>query len=440
MKLNIIPNEVNMLLIEDDGAASEVICKQLNSTRHIKFNITIRSTLKEGLEYLDDKCALKDTCNIDVILLDLVLPNSHGVATFLKVQKNTLNIPIVIISAHEDIACKCVGLGAQDYLVKPDISSALLIRSITYAIQRNDIEKKMRNVIMTSSLGYHMYELQDDGELYFVGYNPASNKILNIDHNQFLGKKLQDVFPNLTDELYEGYFGAVRGTPWINQIVSYKDDNITKADFKINAYKTFNNQLTVTFEDITNQLQIEKKLHNTLAEYKNLIEVTGASIYGIDFINNKFSYVNDVICNQLGYTREELLKIAPLDILTQESLQVWIDRFNALKNGEFIDDNVEYEAIKKDGSTMWFLLTAEYVEDDDKNVIGANVVAIDITARKVAEDIIKQKDQDAFYALKGKIQIWKEEIIVQDIERRENLELIDAEILSLNVPNVEVLQ
>ena len=414
MKANIIPEEVNLLLIEDNDGVAQIIAKQLNSSHHTKFKITRSATLQEALQTLDEACALEENCDIDVILLDLVLPNSHGVDTFLQIKKNTLNIPIVIISAHEDIACKCIGLGAQDYLVKPDISASLLIRSVKYSIQRSNIEKKMRNVIMTSSLGYHMYEFKDD-DLYFTGYNPAADKILNVDNSKFLGKKIRDAFPNISDETYQGYIDAVNGTPWANKVTCYKDDNIAFAHFKVNAYKTSEGCLTITFEDISNQIKTEKKLQTTLTEYKNLIEVTRAGVCGIDFKTNKFTYVNNVICNQLGYTREELIELSPKDILTKQSLQTWLKRRVALKKGEFIKDTVEYQVIRKDGSLMWVLVTADYVEDANKNIIGVNVVAIDITEKKIAEEIIKQRELEAYSVLEGKLRSWKEEITKQDI-------------------------
>jgi len=433
MKLNIIPDEVNLLLIEDDKQVASVIAEQLNSTRHTKFNITTKTTLKEGLEHLDEECALEENCDVDVILLDLVLPNSHGVDTFLQIQKNTLNIPIVIISAHEDIACKCVGLGAQDYLVKPDIPPALLVRSVNYAIKRNDLESRMRNVIMSSSLGYHMYELKD-GELYFTGYNPASNKILKVDNSKYIGKKIQDAFPTINNEVIESYMKAIKGEPWLNQIVSYEDAPIKSSSFEVSAYRTAENQLTVTFEDITEKIKIEEKLKDTLNEYKNLVEVTGASIFGMDFVKQKFTYVNDVMCRTLGYSREELLNMWPTDYLTPRSTREFNLRIEALKRGDYIHNNVEYECIRKDGQRIWVLVTTSY-PDIHQPIITANAVAIDITEKKVAEEIIKQRELDAYKLLEGKIQTWKHEINQQEIEREENLQMIDAEILSLNDSN-----
>jgi len=432
MEMNTLPDEVDLLYIEDDSSIVSLITEQLNSKTHTKFNIKVKRTLKEGLEFLDKECRLEEECEIDAILLDLVLPNSHGIDTFVKVREAADFLPIVIISAHEDIACKCVQMGAQDYLVKPDIPPGLLIRSLKYALHRNRAERKMKNVIMTSTLGYHMYELIND-KLIFIGYNPAANKILTVDNEKFIGKEMNEAFPGLDPEIEKGYRRALEGTPWTNHRVEYGNQEIPNTIFRVNAYKTARNFLTVTFEDITEKIKMEDELNETLHNYKNLVEVTGAGIYGIDFVNDRFTYVNDVMCDQLGYTKEELLKLGPSNVLTQESIQKWVDRFNALQRGEYIEETVEYEAIKKDGSTMWVLVTAEYIEDKEKNVIGANVVAIDITEKKVAQQALERKEVEVFSQLEKKIHDWKQELVVKDTEKETRLQLIDAEIKSLSV-------
>lgn len=430
MESNRLPSTVNLLYIEDDESIVDLVIEQLNTTKHTRFNIITKSTLKDGLDYLDRACRIEEECEIDAILLDLVLPNSSGVDTFLKVKSVVDFIPIVIVSAHEDIACKCVELGAQDYLVKPDISPALLIRSLKYSIHRNRTERKMRNVIMTSSLGYHLYELIDD-KLMFVGYNPASNDILGVDNEMFMCKELNEAFPDLDPEVEKNYRLALKGTPWTNQRVEYGDQNIKPSTFRVNAYRTAENFLTVTFEDVTEKIKIENELKETMDGYKNLIEITGAGMYGIDFVNNRFTYVNDVMCRQLGYTRDELLNMGPTHILTDESIQKWAERFAALKRGEYIEDSAEYEARTKDGSTMWVVVTAQYIEDEDDNVIGANVVAIDITDRKTAQQALERKEVEVFSELEKKIHDWKEELVVKNTEKESRLQLIDAEIKSM---------
>lgn len=430
MKLNIMPEKVNLLLVEDDPDIASVVTEQLNSTRHTKFNITKKATLKDALEYLDAECALEEDCEIDVILLDLVLPNSHGVNTFIEIQKNSLNIPIVIISAHEENACKCVELGAQDYLVKPDIPEELLVRSVKYAIKRKDIEKQMQNVIMTSTLGYHMYKIVND-DFIFSGFNPAANKILRVDNSQYLGKKILDAFPNLSKDTIEKYRLAMYGVPLENEILPYEDDKIQHGYYQVNAYRTSSKNLTVTFTDITNQIKTQERLERSLEEYKRLVEVAGASMFGMDFKKQKFTYVNDVMCTTLGYTREELLNMWPTDYLTPRSKKEFDDRAASLKRGEYVHNNVEYECITKNGSIVWVLVTTNYPSLNEPIYV-ADAVAIDITKKKLAEEIIKQRELDAFKLLEEKIISWKSEIQKQEADIEENLQELDNQILSID--------
>lgn len=312
-----IPEKINLLYIEDDETISDLMVEFLHTFKYIKFNIVVKNTLKDGLEYLDNDCL-----GLDAILLDLILPNSKGVNTFKTVnEKCGYLLPIVIISGFEDIACKCVKLGAQDYLLKPDISPGLLVRSIKYAIERKKVKEKLR----------------------------------------------------------------------------IERDKLVKN---------------------------EKK-------FRELVEITRASIYEIDFINNKFVYVNDYLCSQIGYTREELMKLDPSKILTKESLSKWINRMDLLSKGKHISSSAEYEVVKKDGNTGWTLITAKFIENSNGNVTGANVVAIDISDRKLAEENLKKKEDDVYVALEDKIRDWRQEIVVRNIKRDKQLKLINTEIQSM---------
>lgn len=438
MELSVIPEKVNLLHIEDETVIVNLVKDLLETSIYTEFNITSKSNIEDAIDFLSNECIIDGECIIDVILLDLTLPNSHGVNTFLKVRSAVEFVPIVIVSAHEDIACKCVALGAQDYLVKPEVSPSLLIRSIKYAIQRCHLEKQMRNVIMSSTLGYHMYTLRD-GKLIFSGYNPAADKILGIDHKQFLGKEFSKAFPNHTPDVEIHYMQALSGIPWKNQIISYEDDNISQAYYRVNAYRTSKEQLAVTFEDITEQIKKSEELEKSRQQYKELVDVANASIFKIDFIVGKFTYVNDIFCKLTGYDREEILQLGPQDLFTNESFEVYMERQNALKHGEYIDKTVEYKLMKKNGKIMWWLFTSEFIEDKEGNVVSAKVVAIDITDKKMTEQIIKQKQLDAYSLLEEKIQDWKTELEIKSSKQKDGLKLIDAELFNFNSrPDAEV--
>jgi PAS domain S-box-containing protein len=137
------------------------------------------------------------------------------------------------------------------------------------------------------------------------------------------------------------------------------------------------------------------------------------------------------MCRQLLYSREELMEMGPTDILTEESIKTWLSRFSAMKKGEYIDDTVEYQAIRKDGSLMWVLITADYIENDEKNVIGANVVAIDITERKEAEIALKRKEVEVYETLEHKIQQWRREIDERSAVHQNAIENSDLKIQTI---------
>jgi PAS domain S-box-containing protein len=84
--------------------------------------------------------------NIDVVLLDLGLPDSQGLNTFEKINAVAKKVPVLILTAYADdaLALEAVRKGAQDYLFKGKLDGALLVKAITYAIERKKSEEKNR--------------------------------------------------------------------------------------------------------------------------------------------------------------------------------------------------------------------------------------------------------------------------------------------------------
>lgn len=123
---------LNILLVEDNPADSRLIRETLaDSGAASLFNITEARTLAE---------ALRDASSgdYDIILLDLSLPDTTGLDTFLKVNKTFPATPIVVLTGLDDetFAANAVRAGAQDYLVKGQVDSSLLVRAIRFALER----------------------------------------------------------------------------------------------------------------------------------------------------------------------------------------------------------------------------------------------------------------------------------------------------------------
>ena len=127
-----------ILIIEDNFRDVRLIQEMLKDVPSFDFEFEHVERLDKGLEYLkNDK--------FDVLLLDLNLPDSFGIDTFIKAYNSAPHVPIVILSgaADEEAAIDAVHEGAQDYLMKGEVDGKLLARSIFYAIERKRTEEEL---------------------------------------------------------------------------------------------------------------------------------------------------------------------------------------------------------------------------------------------------------------------------------------------------------
>lgn len=138
---------INILLIEDSPTQSKVIEEMFRDIPDTPFILAHADSLEKGL-------ALLKTAAFDSILLDLTLPDSMGLDTFLSVHEAKPEMPVVVLSGSDDetLALKAVQEGAQDYLVKGQVSRVLLARSIRYAIERQELQLKLQRMALTDDL------------------------------------------------------------------------------------------------------------------------------------------------------------------------------------------------------------------------------------------------------------------------------------------------
>jgi DNA-binding NarL/FixJ family response regulator len=126
---------INTLLIEDSPDDAHLIQRYLTNLPNVIYNVIHVSLLAEGLELLKNVL-------FDVVLLDLGLPDGlGGLKTFEKIYAHSPQLPIIVLTGNDDdaFAIESVQKGAQDYLVKGQVSGALLGRSIRYAIERKKL-------------------------------------------------------------------------------------------------------------------------------------------------------------------------------------------------------------------------------------------------------------------------------------------------------------
>jgi DNA-binding response OmpR family regulator len=131
--------QINVLLIEDNPGDARLVKEMLAEAGAKKFNLERVERVGEGLKRLGQD-------SFHVILLDLSLPDGNGLDTVDRVCNVAPHIPVLILTGLDDeiLAIRAVQEGAQDYLVKGQMNSNLLMRALRYAIERKLGEEALR--------------------------------------------------------------------------------------------------------------------------------------------------------------------------------------------------------------------------------------------------------------------------------------------------------
>lgn len=158
-----------------------------------------------------------------------------------------------------------VQLTAGPYTWKGRTVMYSIIRDITAQVLAEkalrDSEEKIRSVIDSCPEGIHMYRLEPDDRLIFIGANSAADKILRVDHDQFLGKTLEEAFPSaLHTDVPQRYREVCRtGKSWQVEQFSYEDDKI-QGIYEFSAFQTGPGTMAVFFQDVTAKRRLEEEL------------------------------------------------------------------------------------------------------------------------------------------------------------------------------------
>ena len=120
-----------VLLVEDNQGFASLVRTFVEESRDAVFNLEVVDRLGTAVERADRG-------DVDCVLLDLGLPDSQGLDTFLKARARIAQIPIIVLTGmdDDDLALEAVWAGAQDFLVKGKFDAKMLEHTLRYAIER----------------------------------------------------------------------------------------------------------------------------------------------------------------------------------------------------------------------------------------------------------------------------------------------------------------
>lgn len=138
---------VRVLLVEDGPGYAQLLRKTLAEETNPAFHVDEANRVQTALKRLAQG-------GIDVVLLDLYLPDSNGLETFATLRANAPDVPVVVLTVvdNDAVAVEAVRQGAQDFLVKGQVDGKTLSRVMRYAIERHLMQQALRSLALLDEL------------------------------------------------------------------------------------------------------------------------------------------------------------------------------------------------------------------------------------------------------------------------------------------------
>jgi PAS domain S-box-containing protein len=182
-----------VLVVEDNAVDARLILGLLARAKSEPYSVTQVATLRETFQELDKRVH-------DVVLLDLGLPDSFGLETLRLLRAHPCSLPIVVLTGTEDatVGNAAIQEGAQDFLLKGELQTGTLARSIRYARERHyaaavlwETNELLSRTIASASDAIVTKSL--DGTI--TSWNPAAETLFGFSRREIIGKPILTLFP-----------------------------------------------------------------------------------------------------------------------------------------------------------------------------------------------------------------------------------------------------
>jgi two-component system sensor histidine kinase UhpB len=187
------------MLIEDNPGDALIINEMLKEIYNNQFELVNFKSIDDAVKNIEQ--------NFNIVLLDLNLPDSHGIETFNTMLKLVPDLPIIILTGllDENLAIDIVSEGAQDYLVKGQIDKQLLSRSIKYSIERKNIEIELKKSEdkyrqMVEKIESGLFMINSNNQITYINSQMAhmlgytTEEMINQDVFRFIQKEYKQLF------------------------------------------------------------------------------------------------------------------------------------------------------------------------------------------------------------------------------------------------------
>ena len=384
-------HSINILLVEDNPADARLIFELLKDGRGERYE----------LEHVDRFSKAKERLKrntVDVVLLDLSLPDSHGLDTLMRLNGHTDKMPVIVLTGMDDqaLAITALQVGAQDYLVKGQVDSELLWRSMRYAIERKKAEEaqqaseeKYSSILEEMGEDYH--ELDDKGNLTF--FNNTLCRHLGYTRGELQGSNYKIYTPRESwKEIVTAYSEVFRtGKPRLlypMQVIR-KDGTrifVERSIFPLKNKDGTATGLRVISRDVTERKLSEEIVKRTQKDLQLMIDSLPFGLIIVSIEDRRIRHANHAALEMAGYKSMDQL----FDRVCHQTLCPAANgQCPILDLGQRIDRS-EGIIVTRTGQKIPILKTVIKLKIDDEDVLLESFV--NIAPLKKAEVALKQSN------------------------------------------------
>jgi sigma-B regulation protein RsbU (phosphoserine phosphatase) len=385
------PKTINLLLVEDNLDDVHFLRMLLNKASGVRFQVELARNLEESLAHLAKG-------GMDLVLLDLTLPETTGMETFHAIKSQAHDVPIIVLSGLDDetLALNAMHAGAEDYLVKGRVDTQLITRAATYAIERTDArkallkaEERYRGIFEHSVAG--IFQTSPEGT--YLDVNPALCRIYGYGDRQEMMAKISDIArllyvdPNRRSEFIQAMKQSGLVQNFEAQIYR-KDGSIIWISENARAIKDPQGNILLyegMVEDITARKEAEEKLRFSEMRFRSIWQ---KSFEGMRLTDEQglILAVNPAFCQIVGLPENELVgrpftTMYARTVEAAEMMQKYQKRFAERKIEALFERHVAFRS----GRVADVELSNSFIEMEEGRSLLLSLVR-DVTVRRQAEE------------------------------------------------------
>jgi diguanylate cyclase (GGDEF)-like protein/PAS domain S-box-containing protein len=183
---------VNILLVEDNPGDARLLREMLKEPASRNYDLTHLESMKKAMSHLVANA-------VDIVLLDLGLPDVQGLEAIRRAHAAAPRVPLVVLTALDDdsLASQALREGAQDYLIKGQIETRGLLRALRYAVERKTLEEalfveKERAQVTLNCIGDAVVCTDVSGNITFL--NLVAEKMTGWSWQEAASQPITEVF------------------------------------------------------------------------------------------------------------------------------------------------------------------------------------------------------------------------------------------------------